>query len=272
MRSGWEADAHGLIFDVGPLDRPISGGHGHADLLGIQCFVFGEPYLVDPGTYCYRADSDWRDFFRSTAAHSTVVIDGVGQALPAGPFAWQTRPRAKLTRWRSTRVLDVAEAVHDAYCRLADPVVHRRRVLFVKKRYWIVVDDLEGTQEHRVEIRFQFAPMEVTVDPSLWARARGHRGRGLLIRAFAAVPLKAEILEGEEAPIQGWVSPHYGQRRPAPVLTYSNVTRLPLRIVTLLLPVENVLADPPAVSPVLGEGHELVALVFSNGHDSISVW
>ena len=60
----------------------------------------------------------------------------------------------------------------------------------------------------------------------------------------------------------GWLSPDYGRRRPAPVLVYSVVTRLPLRIVTLLYPTRNPLADPPVVSPVVGEGRGPVELVF----------
>jgi len=67
------------------------------------------------------------------------------------------------------------------------------------------------------------------------------------------VPLKAEVHEGDVAPIQGWISPDYGQRRPAPVVTYSTVTRLPLRIVSLLLPAEDVFAAPPAVAPLLAD-------------------
>lgn len=39
MRSGWDKRAHRLIFDTGPLGCEVSGGHGHADLLGIQCAV-----------------------------------------------------------------------------------------------------------------------------------------------------------------------------------------------------------------------------------------
>ena len=271
MRGGWRLDAHHLIFDAGPLGCPLSGGHGHADLLSIQCSVFGEPYLVDSGTYCYTADPAWRDFFRSTTAHSTVMLDGAGQAVPAGPFAWERRPQARLRRWLSTEAFDFADAEHNAYCRLSDPVVHRRRVLFVKPRYWLVVDDLQGAAEHRVELRFQFAPMEVTVDPTLWARAYGPRGRGLLIRPFAMVALKAEVREGEVAPIQGWVSPDYGQRRPAPVLIYSAVTCLPLRIVTLLLPIEQRQVTPPAVSPIVGEGPGPIGLIFGEGQETILV-
>lgn len=269
MRSGWDGHAHHLIFDAGPLGCGMSDGHGHADLLSIQVSVFGAPYLVDPGTYCYTADREWRDFFRSTASHSTVVVDSTGQAAPAGPFRWNSRPRARVRRWVSTTAFDFVDAEHDAYRRLPDPVLHRRRVLFVKPRYWVVVDDLEGAAEHRLELRFQFGPMPVTVDSALCARAEGPRGHGLLVRPFATVPLRPEVVEGAIAPIQGWTSSNYGRRQPAPVLTYSTVTRLPLRIVTLLLPVEDRSACLPAVSALFGEGPGPVGLVFEGGGEWI---
>ncbi|HEV3215244.1 MAG TPA: alginate lyase family protein [Vicinamibacterales bacterium] len=249
MRSGWQADAHHLIFDVGPLGCSHSGGHGHADLLSIQCSAFGEPYLVDAGTYCYTAEPASRDFFRCSNAHSTVLVDGIGQAVPAGPFAWRNRPQARLRRWVSTETYDLADADHDAYCALPDHVVHRRRVLFVKPRFWIVVDDLEGLAEHHLELRFQFAPLEVKVQapPGLWACAR--RGtRALWVRPFAMVPLEARVGQGEVDPLQGWVSPDYGQRRPAPVLVYSTIAHLPFRVATVLVPAADPDAGPPRVS------------------------
>jgi hypothetical protein len=254
MRSGWDASAHQLVFDVGPLGCPINAGHGHADLLSIQCSVFGQPCLVDAGTYGYTTEPRWRDFFRGTAAHSTVVVDGEGQAHPAGPFKWHASPRARLHRWRSTEAFDFADASHDAYRRLADPVTHRRRVLFVKPRYWVVVDDLDGSAEHVIELHFQFAPMNVTMDANLWARAHVVDGCGLLIRSFAEVALKGEIHEGAVAPFRGWISRDYGCRAPAPVVIYSTVTRLPLRITTLLLPTDDVSVARPTVTALLADG------------------
>jgi hypothetical protein len=269
MRSGWDAGAHQLVFDVGPLGCPVSAGHGHADLLSIQCSVFGRTFLADAGTYCYAGDPSWRDYFRSTAAHSTVLVDGAGQAIPAGPFRWRARPRARLRNWLSSAAFDFADASHDAYCRLPDPVVHRRRVLFVKPRYWVVVDDLEGATEHLVEIQFQFGPFEVRVNPELWAVVRGPKDDGLFLRSFARVPLKGEVHEGEVAPMRGWLSPEYGQRRPAPMLIYSAVARFPLRIVTLLLPTENPSDSPPLVTPIDADGPTPVGLVFEKTQETV---
>jgi hypothetical protein len=49
MRAGGDR----LVFDVGPLGCPVSGDHGHADLLAVQCEAGGEPFLVDAGTGSY---------------------------------------------------------------------------------------------------------------------------------------------------------------------------------------------------------------------------
>jgi hypothetical protein len=269
MRSGWDAEAQYLVLDAGPIGGPVSAGHGHADLLSLQCSAFGEPFIVDPGTYCYTADLAWRDHFRSTAAHSTVTVDGAEQATPAGPFGWHSRPRARLHRWLSTEALDFADAEHNAYRHLPDPVIHRRRVLFVKPHFWVVVDDLNGKTEHRIDLRFQFAPMEMTLEADLWARARGPRGHGLLVRPFATVPFKAEIFEGCLDPPRGWISLNYGQRRPAPVLVYSTLAMLPFRIVTLLWPTGDARGPAPLVRPLVGHGPGPDGLLLENTRQRI---
>ena len=213
--------AHRLIFDVGPLGE---GGHTHADLLSIQLAVFGEPYIVDPGTYCYSADPAERDRFRASAAHSTLTVDGRDQAEPARLFHWRSRPQARLLRWAE----DVVEAEHDAYA----PVVHRRRVLFDRSaRLWVVEDELEGEGEHRVDLRFQLAPLRAELVDG-WCQVRGNNGHGLLLHTFSEAPLATELR-------RGWVSPDYGRRVPAPLLTHSATAALPLRFVTLLVPLED---------------------------------
>jgi len=135
-------------------------------------------------------------------------------------------------------------------------------VLFVKPRYWVVVDDLLGAAEHTVAVRFQLAPTAVMVDATQWARVGPLGEPGLLIRSFSESMLKCDIHEGELAPIEGWVSTGYGQRCPAPVLVYSTIARLPLRVISLLIPVKRVSEPAPEVAPVTGEDAHLVGLRF----------
>ena len=268
MRTDWGSQADQIILDVGPLGCRVSGGHGHADLLSIQASFWGQPYIVDPGTFSYAPDEGWRSYYRSTAAHSTVEVDQVGQAEPRGAFGWVSRPRAQLIRWTSTPAFDSATAEHRAYTRLQDPVIHRRAVRFVKPRYCVIVDDLEGATEHRVSLRFQFAPMSLTLDPSGWIRASRDTAKGLLLHTFATSALKTAILEGETDPKQGWVSSDYGRHQPAPMLVCSLTAVLPVRFITLLLPTDDLSASPPPVSPLTEDGW-LCGLIFEDGGELI---
>jgi hypothetical protein len=270
MRSSWDGEGDQVILDGGPLGCHVSGGHGHADLLSIQCSFRGRSYLVDAGTFRYTADEGWRSYYRSTAAHSTIEIDGLSQAMPRGPFGWMSRPRAQITRWASTPALDTAGAEHHAYRRLPDPVTHRRTVFFAKPRYCVIVDDVEGAAEHQITLRFQFAPMSVSLDPSGWVRAGRGVDDGLFLHAFATTPLKAAILEGETDPRQGWISPEYGVHQPAPMLVYSATARLPLRVITLLLPTDAVSGPPPSVSSLREDGR-LCGLAFGEGLETFRV-
>jgi len=262
MRTGWEPDAHHAIIDIGPIGCPVSGGHGHADLLSIQCSIFGEPCLVDAGTYSYEADSPWRDFFRSTAAHSTVIVDGASQAQPAGPFGWRGQPRVRLREWHSTPEFDFLDAEHDGYLVLPDPVVHRRRVIFVKPGYWILVDDVTGAARHQIDLTFQFGTSAVSLGAHPWARAATRQGRVLWICPFPAAPVQPALKYGELTPIRGWISSEFGDRQPAPMLIYSFAVALPWRIVTLLLPDRQGLASPPAVRAIYDEAGRPTGLAF----------
>ena len=244
MRSAWDENAHAMVFDAGPLGCEPSAGHGHADLLSVQCSVFGDRFLVDAGTCCYTADRNLREFFRSTAAHSTVVVDGRSQAEPAKPFSWKTRCAAQLLRWKINEDFVYVDALSDAYRRLPDSVTHRRRVVFMNSRYWVVLDDLCGSDHHRFELRFQFAPMQIYVDDDGWLRATRNQERGLLLRSFASAALDVSVRQGQHDPMEGWVSANYGCMEPAPAVVFSAETRLPSRILTVLWPAENIREKP----------------------------
>jgi hypothetical protein len=269
MRSDWDTQAHHLVFDAGPLGCPVSGAHGHADLLSIQCAAFGESHIVDPGTGCYTADPAWRDYFRGSAAHSTVTVDRLNQATPAGPFSWSERPSPKLRRWISTDAFDLADAEHEAYRSLSDPVTHRRRVYFRKPNYWLVVDDLGGTATHGVELAFQFTPRGLTLGEDGWVRSPGTGGCGLLLRCFAPCELDMRLCSGETQPPRGWISPDYGSHVPSPAVVCSATAQLPLRVVTLLLPVEAIDAAPPEIS-VCRDGEALL-LIFEREVETVRI-
>jgi hypothetical protein len=235
----------------------------------VQCSVFGEPCLVDAGTFCYTASAEWRDYFRSTAAHSALMVDRQNQAEPSGPFGWIGRPRVRLRNWHSEPRFDFLDADHDAYLGLPDPVSHRRRVIFVKPSYWILIDDICGLERHRIDLAFQFAPIAVKLSVHPWARAETPRGNALWVASFPSAPVQASLACGEVSPIRGWISTAYGQREPAPMLQYSCTVRLPWRMLTILLPDPQRLASPPDARPIFDELGVPSGIAFDHGRRSV---
>jgi hypothetical protein len=52
------------------------------------------------------------------------------------------------------------------------------------------------------------------------------------------------LREGQRDPMEGWVSSNYGCLEPAPAVVFSAEMRLPLRVLTLLWPSENIRETP----------------------------
>src|SRR5205807_2148115 len=76
---------------------------------------------------------------------------------------------------------------------------------------------------------------------------------------------------GERLPIRGWISAHYGQRRPAPTLVYSANVALPFRILTVLLPDAQGLSSPPPVRLIYDDEDRPAGLIFERPGESVRV-
>lgn len=248
QRSGWDSSDSHLIFDCGGLGLP-SGGHGHADALSLVLSSGGREMLVDPGTCVYNAAPEWRSFFRSTRAHNTVVVDKSDQSEAGGTFQWRTQAETRVRTHFELDRLAYVEGEHLGYARLASPVTHKRRVLCCKSEYWIVVDELDGSAKHTFDFLYHFAPdleLDLRWNPGEPVEALADtQDSRLLLFLEATASLRPEIICGQQAPIQGWVSSGYGVRQPAPVLCAAAECSVPLRAVTVIAPFR--LNDAPVV-------------------------
>ncbi len=111
-----------VLFDAGSFGWGPAG-HSHSSALQLIVRRGPEEILIDPGTFTYVGDPARRDYFRGSAAHNTVRINGRDQATPAGPFAWKGRPRVDSSPLDVSGQTQIAEAVC-AY----DGFEHRRRI------------------------------------------------------------------------------------------------------------------------------------------------
>jgi hypothetical protein len=232
MRDGWAPDANYLLIDCGPHGT-LNCGHAHADALSFELAARGRTLLVDPGTYTYTGSAEARDWFRSSAAHNTLTLDGESSSVPDGPFSWKHVARATAREWLSRPRFDYFEGAHDGYVRLPAPATHARGVLFVKGDYWIVRDRAETGGAHRYDLNFHFAP---GAEPAVEADARASAAlrecppgeSGLEIFSFAE--------GGEWRREDGWVSRCYGERASAPVYVFSGAATGAQEFATFLIP------------------------------------
>jgi uncharacterized heparinase superfamily protein len=76
-----ETDGHTVkvIIDAGKTGPDYATGHAHCDMLSYECYVDGAPRVVNAGTYEY-APGENRRYYRSTAAHNTVMVNGGEQS------------------------------------------------------------------------------------------------------------------------------------------------------------------------------------------------
>ncbi len=148
-----------ILFDCAELGYGEIAAHGHADALSFSLSAFGHYLIVDTGTYDYFTDIRWRNYFRSTAAHNTVEIDGENQSHMSGPFMWSSRANSKCVKWIADGDQTEVQGQHDGYHRLTDPVSHERTIsLMIDELKIDVVDKLTAAATHKVKIYFHLGP------------------------------------------------------------------------------------------------------------------
>ena len=208
-----------VYMDAGPLGTRRAG-HGHADTLSIVVRKGEEEILIDPGTYTYVSEPEWRNRFRGTAAHNTVRIDGRDQATAVWPFGWAEQPETRILEWSSSPTEDVLQAE----CRYGG-LTHRRTVRLQKPDTVAVVDEIEGPGgECPIEQFWHPAGPVDAVSPNCF-RIAGHWRLGL------DAALCAELSEGGE---YGWRSEAFGSKTPSPVIRATITAGLPVRLETVL--------------------------------------
>jgi hypothetical protein len=210
MRDGWSRHASFALIDCGPHGG-LTSGHAHADALAVELVARGCPFIVDAGTYTYTGSVEARNYFRSTAAHNTVTIDGESSSVPTTAFRWGHIACSRLIAWITHERFDYFEGVHDGYARLAQPATHRRSVLFLKGEYWVIRDRIESGGFHRVSAHFHCAPgVTADVDGDRDLVLMGDDAcHGMALRIAGFAPDLA-ITRAHQC-----VSPSYGTREPA---------------------------------------------------------
>jgi hypothetical protein len=208
---------------------PPAFGHGHADALSILLSANGHDLLVDPGTYTYTGHPEWRRYFRGTAAHNTVTVNGSDQAKQAGCFIW-TKPfasrliDASLENSSTGRLI----AEHDGYS--DSGIRHFRGLAWLQNEWLLVRDWISGEGEHDLALHWHLGGEASTL--------RDNRIKVQISDikfAFRFEGGEIAAYQGNRDPIIGWRSPAYGIIKPITSLKISRCGPLPHSFTTFIM-------------------------------------
>jgi hypothetical protein len=220
LRSGWgegqrryDQERWG-VFDCGPLG---DGGHGHYDHLAVELWADGHPLVLDAGRFTYAdGDDGWRHWFKSTAAHNTVCVDGLDQT-PYRPG----KPKGPVSTARFVHHVADGAAVEMVVGTATSPrydARHTRAIALVGGDHWVVHDRLLADAPHRYAARWHLAPGPTdAVHIATLGDDHVVETPGVRIR----VPARCGTVTVED----GWISPEYGVKHPAPVVVVTAMGR-----------------------------------------------
>lgn len=215
MRSGWGKkglplnEELYLLFDCG-TNEPW---HAHYDMLNIVATAYGYDLLKDSGRFTYTPGEE-RGYYKGTAAHNTIVIDGLDQPRRYTP------PEAE---WHSLVGFDYVVGVQASHPK----ITHRRSVFFAKPEYWIVIDRLEGGGSHRYDQYWHLSDRALE-KVKIWDS--GNRVSAPHLELFSVGALADVNLQKYH------ISYQYQEKLEAPMIRYSSHGEPPFVWPTLLFP------------------------------------
>ena len=221
-----------LHFNANDCGINGRGSHGHNDALSIEISAFGSPFIIDSGSYVYNLDREARHLFRSTAYHSTVMVDDQEQNTtdPELPFIMGNEARPVVDEWQVSAEFDRVSGKHFGYTRLTEPVTHRRTVEFHKRDpYWLIEDYLTGKGRHKFSFSFHLAPdIKVSDIDQMTVKIGDNDARALYIRAIG-IDAKHEV-------VSAFASRNYGHKENSLILRWNVTTNAPLTVRFLIVP------------------------------------
>ncbi len=144
-----------VLIDAG-TPPPGPDLHAHAGTLSFEVSVGRERLFVNCGAH--PGDAAWRQAQRSTAAHSTLVLDDVNSSELGRDGNLRRRPQTVLCRREESDGNIWVDTSHDGYRRRFGQIHHRRLYLAANGEDLRGEDRLEGEGGEGFALRFHLHP------------------------------------------------------------------------------------------------------------------
>lgn len=212
MRSDWGRDAQWGFFDMGPLGI----GHWHYDKLHLSVSAFGRDILVDAGRYTYKG-GPWRSYFVGSKSHNAILVDGCEQHDSVREVSEPMQ-----SNYTITPEFDFARGTFAGpYEGLEGEATHTRAVLYVRGRYWLVVDAIETDRPRDITALWHFHPECAVETEGSSAVSTDPDSGNVRVTPVSASDWRVNLVQGQEEPeIQGWWSREYNHKTPGACAVY----------------------------------------------------
>lgn len=214
-----------LLVEAGSVGPGYLPGHAHAGTLSFEFSIGTRRIIVNSGTSCYGTGQE-RHRQRGSAAHNTLMVDGMNSSEVWSGFRVARRARVRARECRFTETHDVIEASHDGFKRIKHLGLHHRKWEFSVDSL-AIQDSMEGNGKYHLTLSFHF-------HPSVRLEEENNRFQitdtsGVVLATFLPDRhLKFNIRETT-------YHPQFGLSIPTKVLRATTKTRLPLTVTNRLI-------------------------------------
>jgi hypothetical protein len=195
-----------LHFNAAPLGYLSIAAHGHADILSFQLNINNQPVLVDPGTYIYHSAPRWRDYFRSVAAHNTIVVDKADPAKMGGPMIWLDHYIPDIIETVFDNDMESVTASHNGYNGYG--VKHTRKISFFKTNNRFIIEDkidVMDDNEHLIEFPVHLHPEITKIERESNQYILYYASHHSVCIEFDPA-FTSSMIKGQHEPLFGWYS------------------------------------------------------------------
>lgn len=140
FRNGWTSPSTIMILKASPPGE----FHAQPDNGTFELWVNGRNFTPDPGVFVYSGDAEvmaLRNWYRQTKVHQTLTLNNENMLIT----------KATLNKWETSDNLDILTFSNPSYTDLN----HQRTVLFIDKKYFLIIDKAIGKATGNLGVHFQ---------------------------------------------------------------------------------------------------------------------
>lgn len=228
FRNGWKQDATVMVVKAGPKGE----WHCQPDNGTFELWFNGKNLFPDSGSYVYAGEGEvmeQRNWHRQTCVHNTVTLNNKNLD--------QTESVTKL--WQPEGNVQILVTENPSYKNLK----HRRSVFFVDNSYFVIVDEMVGSQKGSINLHYQMPKGEIANSrEDMTFVTQFEEGSNMKLQCFGP-----EGMTMKKEP--GWCSTAYRKRYKRMNVSFNvkKDSEDAVRYITVICPIKNS-ADAPKLS------------------------